>query len=340
MSTAPTYAAPVREACLTVENLTVEFATREGWSRVVSDLSFSVRVGETLAIVGESGSGKSVTSLACMGLLPPRISRVTSGRAVFGNHDLLSIPRAALEDLRGDRVSMAFQEPMTSLNPAHRVGDQIAEVIERHRGMSRRQAQRRVIETLELVGIPQPEIRAKAYPHEFSGGMRQRVMIAMSIACEPDLLIADELTTALDVTVQAQVLDVLKSLRDELGMALIVITHDLGVVADIADRVMVMYAGRTVEAAGVEDLFERPRHPYTEGLLRSMPLIGRNRRLDSIPGQPPAPSPGQGQMGCSFAPRCPYRTYACTTAEPPLVDVTGGRSRCLRTEELNLRGVA
>ncbi|MCW2667499.1 MAG: transporter [Frankiales bacterium] len=329
-------AAPATLA-LDVEDLSVEFVADRRWVRVVDGVSFSVRRGETLAVVGESGSGKSVTNLAVMGLINAPQGRITSGRVLLEGTDLRALERRALEDVRGNRIAMVFQEPMTSLNPAYRVGDQIAEVVRRHRGVSRSAARARAVEALDHVGIPQASSRARAYPHEFSGGMRQRVMIAMAIACEPAVLVADEPTTALDVTIQAQALDLLRQMRDDLGMALVFITHDLAVVADIADRVMVMYGGQAVETAEVHELFAHPRHPYTEGLMRSMPQVGlRGRRLASIPGQPPRPT--ALPPGCRFAPRCPYALPKCDVP-PPLVDVVPGHAtRCVRADELVLRG--
>ena len=323
---------------LAVDGLTIEFATQHGWVTVVDDVSFELGRGETLAIVGESGSGKSVTSLACMGLLPPS-GRVKSGSVVLDGLDLVPMSNRDMENLRGERIAMVFQEPMTSLNPAFRVGDQISEVVRRHNDMSRSDARRRAVEVLDLVGIPKAEQRSRDYPHEFSGGMRQRVMIAMALACDPDVVIADEPTTALDVTIQAQVLDLLRSMRDQLGMGLLFITHDLGVVADIAHWVMVMYGGQRVETASVDEIFEQPLHPYTEGLLRSMPTTGgRGERLASIPGQPPAP--WAQPEGCRFAPRCPYAVDRCRHEPPELVPVAIGRaSRCLRVDEITLGGV-
>ncbi|MCW2750695.1 MAG: transporter [Aeromicrobium sp.] len=328
----------VGEVVLDVQGLTVDFVTDHGWTRVVSDVSFSIGRGEILAVVGESGSGKSVMGLACLGLLPKNTSRVSAGSVAFKSNQVLSLPKRQLENLRGNRIAMVFQEPMTSLNPVYRVGDQIAEVVRRHRGASRREARTRALEVLDLVGIPRPAERASAYPHEFSGGMRQRVMIAMALACEPDVLIADEPTTALDVTIQVQVLDLLRGLRDQLGMAVLFITHDLGVVADIADRAMVMYGGHAVEMATVYDLFARPRHPYAEGLMRSMPQVGTSgRRLESIPGQPPVP--WALPTGCRFSPRCPYAIEACRREPPPLMAVgEDHEARCLRAHELHLRG--
>ena len=318
---------------LVVEDLAVDFATSDGRVTVVEDVSFCLGSGETLAIVGESGSGKSVTSLACMGLLPPG-GRVRSGSVELHGRDLVPLSRRQLEDVRGDRIAMIFQEPMTSLNPAFRVGDQISEVVRRHRDVGSDAAATRAVEVLDLVGIPRAKERARDYPHEFSGGMRQRVMIAMALACDPNVVIADEPTTALDVTIQAQVLDLLRSMRDELDMGLLFITHDLGVVADIADRVMVMYGGQTVETAPVDELFRQPQHPYTEGLLRSMPTsVRRGERLATIPGQPPPPQ--RLPPGCRFEPRCPYATARCTEAPPPLLPVGEGQeSRCIHAPAL------
>ncbi len=328
----------VDDKVFAVKDLSVEFATRHGWVDVVDGVSFELRRGETLAIVGESGSGKSVTSLACMGLLP-RAGRVSNGSVELEGVDLTSLSDQEMSRVRGDSIAMVFQEPMTSLNPAFRVGDQIAEVVRRHREFSRTEAHARAVEMLDLVGIPRAEQRSRDYPHEFSGGMRQRVMIAMALACDPGVVIADEPTTALDVTIQAQVLDLLSSMRSQLGMGLLFITHDLGVVADIADRVIVMYGGQLVEEGTVDDLFENPKHPYTEGLLRSMPTTGsRGNRLGSIPGQPP--DPWAKPAGCRFAPRCPYAVERCRTEVPELVPVgPAAASRCLRVSEISLRGV-
>src|ERR1700722_19312510 len=251
-------AQPVTGDVLRVDGLSVEFRIRGVWTRVIDDVSFAVRRGETLGLVGESGSGKSVTSLAVMRLLPPAASRIPSGQVLLEGRDVLALPRRELEDARGSRMAMIFQEPMTSLNPAFTVGDQIAETVRRHRHVSRREAHRRTLEALGAVGIPNVAQRANAYPHEFSGGMRQRIVMAIALCCEPALLIADEPTTALDVTIQAQVLDLLRELRDRIGMAVLFVTHDLGVVADICDRVVVMYGGRIMEQAGVVDAFHRP----------------------------------------------------------------------------------
>ena len=277
-----------RDPILTVEDLTVDFLTEIGWATVVQDVNFQVGAGETVGIVGESGSGKTVTSMAVMGLIPQPPGRIPSGSIKLEGVDLLTLSKKHLEDVRGDRMSMIFQEPMTSLNPAYTVGDQIAETMRRHLGLSRKDARQRAVDMLSRVHIPNATRRAKSYPHEFSGGMRQRVMIAMALCCEPTLLIADEPTTALDVTVQAQVLELVKEIQQDMGMAILFITHDLGVVADVCDRVVVMYAGQVVEQAPADELFHRPSHPYTDGLLRSMPaMAARTGKLHSIAGHPP-----------------------------------------------------
>jgi len=327
---------------LAVENLGVDFATGSGWVNVVDGVSFTLERGRTLGLVGESGSGKSVSSLAIMGLLPASAARLRPGSSIrLAGSELTRYSERQLQDVRGDEVAMIFQEPATSLNPAFRVGDQVAEMVRRHQGLSRKQAWTRAVEALAAVGIPNPARRAKAYPHEFSGGMRQRVMIAMAISCEPRVLIADEPTTALDVTIQAQVLALLDKLRSELGMALLLITHDLGVVAQVCDDAIVMYAGQIVERGSVRELYRTPRHPYTEGLLASMPHIApRSRqRLASIPGSPPMP--WRMPSGCRFHPRCPYAVDRCLEVSPELVDVGDDRaSRCLRSAELTLHGGA
>src|SRR5829696_9090004 len=262
-----------RDPILTVDNLSVDFLTENGWATVVQDVSFQVGAGETVGIVGESGSGKTVTSMAVMGLIPQPPGRIPSGSIKLEGVDLLTLSKKHLEDVRGDRMSMIFQEPMTSLNPAYTVGDQIAETMRRHLGLSRKDARKRAVDMLSRVHIPNATRRAKSYPHEFSGGMRQRVMIAMALCCEPTLLIADEPTTALDVTVQAQVLALIREIQADMGMSILFITHDLGVVADVCDRVVVMYAGQVVEHAPADELFHTPSHPYTDGLLKSMPAM-------------------------------------------------------------------
>jgi len=317
------------QTLLDVRNLSVTFAKgTEEQSTVVDDVSFSISPGRTLGIVGESGSGKSVTSLAIMGLLGGGVA--VGGSAVFDGMDLLQQSPADWRDVRGNRIAMIFQEPMTSLNPAYTVGMQISESLIRHKNLDKDQARTRAIELLKLVRIPSPERRYDDYPHKLSGGMRQRVMIAMALACEPQLLIADEPTTALDVTVQAQILYLIGKLREETGAAIALITHDLGVVAQVCDDVVVMYAGQVVEQAPVEDLFAFPQHPYTAGLLGSLPKFGeRKTRLPVVEGALPAPTARSG--GCRFADRCPFRIEECDTP-PPLVKLSETRnSRCWRT---------
>jgi len=333
---------PISEPILSVDNLSVDFLTDQGWATVVQDVSFSVAPGETLGLVGESGSGKTVTSLSVMQLIPMPPGRFSGGRILFEGQDLTRLPESALRRVRGNDIAMVFQESMTSLNPAFTIGDQIAETVRVHRGASRRDALDRAVEVLDLVGIPSPRERAGAYPHEFSGGMRQRAAIAMALACEPKLLIADEPTTALDVTVQAQVLELLRELQQRFGMAMLFITHNLGVVADICDRVAVMYAGQIVEIAEVQALFSTPTHPYTEGLLRAMPQLGkRGERLPVIAGVPPMP--WAMPEGCRFHPRCPYQTDVCRSGSPALQlstrsSETDQWSRCVRIGALELQG--
>jgi peptide/nickel transport system ATP-binding protein len=329
-----------KDALLDVQGLCVDFYTDQGWERVVNDVSFHVGRGETLGIVGESGSGKSVTCMALTGLIPMPPGRVSEGTAMFDGRDLLKMKAADIEDVRGAEIANIFQEPMTSLNPAFSVGEQIAEMVRQHKGSNKKEAWDRAVHMLERVGIPNATRRAKDYPHQFSGGMRQRVMIAMAMSCEPKLLIADEPTTALDVTIQAQVLELIMEMQQEVGMAVIFITHDLGVVAQVCKRVVVLYGGRVMEQAGIEDLYFRPGHPYSEGLLNSMPQIGpRSGRLASIPGSTPVPS--SLPPGCAFSPRCPYVIDACRSGEIPLAELGGGRlSRCIRSGELALVGTA
>ncbi|MBM9595453.1 ABC transporter ATP-binding protein [Rhodobacteraceae bacterium MCCB 386] len=321
------------EPLIEVQNLAVDFLSAEGPLRAVDDVSLSVERGRTLGIVGESGSGKSVTSLALMGLLPRRSARV-SGSVRLDGRELLDLPETALRDLRGDVISMIFQEPMTSLNPAYRVGDQIAEAVERHRGGNAAAAWTRAVEMLRRVGVPSPELRARDYPHRLSGGMRQRVMIAMALACDPDLLIADEPTTALDVTIQAQILHLMGELQREAGTGIILVSHDLSVIAETCDEVAVMYAGQVVERAPVAAIFEAPEHPYTLGLLGALPARraragGARQRLPVIPGT--VPQLHEMPRGCRFQGRCPFRIARC--AEPPPMEPVGpGReSRCWRT---------
>ncbi len=317
-----------REPLLTVDDLHVQFGTSRGLVYAVNGISFEIAPGETLGIVGESGCGKSVTSLAILGILA-RNGRVTRGTATFGGRDLLSLPDSELRRIRGREIAMIFQDPMTSMNPVLTIGRQIREALETHFGMDRKQADRRATELLDQVGIPSPKARLKDYPHQFSGGMRQRAMIAMALACEPKLLIADEPTTALDVTIQAQILALLRSLVDELDTALIMITHDLGVVAGMCERVNVMYAGMFVETGTADRLFAQPRHPYTLGLLQSVPRldIGQRQRLQPIPGSPrnmlTAPT------ACPFAPRCRYEVEQSREQVPPLREIEPGHHvRC------------
>ena len=322
------------EALLAVENLHVEFATAAGIVRAVEGLAFELRRGEVLAIVGESGSGKSVTALSVMRLLPPRTGRVRKGAIRFEGRDLLGLDGEAMREIRGRDIAMIFQEPMTSLNPVLTIGLQICEPLQIHLGMDEERARARAAELLGLVGISDPARRLDQYPHEFSGGMRQRVMIAIALACNPKLIIADEPTTALDVTIQAQVLELMKDLSRKLDIALIVITHNLGIVARYADRVIVMYAGRLVEQGAADAVFHRPRHPYTMGLLRSVPRLDRPRgaRLETIEGLPP--NLAAAPPGCRFAPRCPYKIDACA-ADPPLAATdTGGVSACFRVSDI------
>ncbi len=307
--------------------------------RAVDGVSFSVEAGETLAIVGESGSGKSVTSLSIMGLLPKEAGRITGGSIRLDGREISALSDVEMREIRGREIGMIFQEPMTSLNPVHTVGRQIAEMVVRHTGMSRAAARRRAIEMLDLVGIPEPGRRVDTYPHEMSGGMRQRAMIAMALSCEPRILIADEPTTALDVTIQAQMLELMDDLQKRLGMAIVFITHDLGVVAEVADRVVVMYAAQVVETARVEDIFRTPRMPYTAGLMASIPRLGassaRKRRLKAIPGTVPALT--SLPEGCRFHPRCAFATDLCRSAVPALEATGDGHMiRCARWRELTL----
>ncbi|EME66790.1 ABC transporter ATP-binding protein [Rhodococcus ruber] len=324
------------EPLLSVDGLGVEFATASGWTPVLQDVSFDVAAGQLVGLVGESGSGKSVTCSSVLRLLPSRQSRTVAGSIRFQGRDLLTMPSRELEAVRGNDIAMIFQEPMTSLNPVFTVGDQIAEVVRRHRRVNRKAATARAVEVLDLVGIPDAARRIRQYPHEFSGGMRQRVMIAMALACEPKLLIADEPTTALDVTIQAQVLDLIREMAGRFGMGVLFVTHDLGVVADLCTEVVVMYAGQVVERARTEPLYATPRHPYTAGLLRSVPDVGGRSELHTIAGSPPPP--GSIPVGCRFAPRCPHRADECA-ADVPLLAVGDDRTaRCARVTDLILEG--
>ena len=323
---------------LAVDGLTVQFATSGGWLTVVDDVSFTVEPGETVGLVGESGSGKTVSALALMGLLPHRAARLQGGSVQFGGVELTQLGTDAMRAVRGAEIAMIFQEPMTSLNPVFTIGSQIAEALRWHRPVKRRAAWARAVEMLELVGIPDPHRRAHDYPHAFSGGMRQRAMIAMALVCEPKLLIADEPTTALDVTIQAQVLDLIRSLQDVFGMSVLFVTHDLGVVAEICDRVVVMYAGQIVEQGRVGDLFSAPHHPYTDALMASMAQNGAvDGHLHVIAGQVPAPN--RLPTGCRFHPRCTHAVEACMTAPVALDQLSGGTQvRCVRQAELHLPG--
>ena len=308
-------------AVLDVKGLQTVFFTNSGLFKAVDDVSFSVRRGETLAIVGESGCGKSVTAFSIMRLVPDPPGRIVGGSVMLEGTDLLALDEHAMRQIRGNRISMIFQEPMTSLNPVMRIGDQITEAVRLHRPMSRKEAWDKAVEMLRLVKIPEPERRSTEYPHQLSGGMRQRAMIAMALACRPALLIADEPTTALDVTIQAQILALVLELQKELGMGLILITHDLGVVAQTAQRVIVMYAGKKVEEADVETLFASPRHPYTRGLMASIPAVPlpgakSEARLVEIPGM--VPSLTKLPKGCAFAPRCELAIQRCREEYPPL----------------------
>ncbi|HSE38566.1 MAG TPA: ABC transporter ATP-binding protein [Blastocatellia bacterium] len=321
---------------LEVTHLSTHFFTRAGRVKAAEDVSFSITKGSTLALVGESGSGKSVTSLSIMRLVQPP-GKIVAGEILFSGRDLMKLDDQQMRRLRGREIAMIFQDPMTSLNPVYTVGDQIAEAIELHERVPRKQAWTRAVEMMTRVKIPDAERRARDYPHQLSGGMRQRVMIAMALSCKPTLLIADEPTTALDVTIQAEILELLRGLRDDFDLSMLLITHDLGVVAETADRVAVMYAGRIVEEASVQELFHNPRHPYTEGLLRSVPRLTeeglRLRRLETIEGT--VPNLLHLPSGCKFAPRCAYVIDACTANEIELLEVNGDhRARCIRPDQV------
>jgi peptide/nickel transport system ATP-binding protein len=322
------------ENILEIRGLSTYFFTRAGTIRAVEDVSLQIARGATLALVGESGSGKSVTALSIMRLVPPP-GKIISGEIIFDGRDLLKLDGESMRRLRGREIAMIFQDPMTSLNPVYSVGNQIAEAIKLHLRLPRRAAWAKAIEMMERVRIPDASRRASDYPHQLSGGMRQRVMIAMALSCNPKLLIADEPTTALDVTIQAEILDLLRSLKEEFNLSVLLITHDLGVVAETADAVAVMYAGRIVEEAQVRELFHSPKHPYTEGLLRAVPQPPkegiRRGRLETIEGT--MPNPLSLPEGCKFAPRCRYATAECTLSEPALLAVSQTHlARCIRFE--------
>jgi oligopeptide/dipeptide ABC transporter ATP-binding protein len=319
---------------LRVSGLTTAFLTKGGGTvRAVDDVSFTVRQGETVCVVGESGSGKSVTSLSVMRLIENEGGLITSGEICFDSRDLAQLDQDSMRKIRGSELGMIFQEPMTALNPVFTIGDQIAESVLLHTNSSKKQAWNRALEMLRLVGISEPAVRAAQYPHQLSGGLRQRVMIALAVACEPKLLIADEPTTALDVTIQAQILDLLRDLKDRLGMSLLLITHDMGVAAETADRIVVMYAGKVTEEASVTNVFDAPHHPYTQGLLASIPgrKTPRGGRLHAIAGTIPAL--GEMPSGCRFHPRCPFARDACQDEQPVLREIDGRFVACLRAEE-------
>jgi peptide/nickel transport system ATP-binding protein len=322
-------------ALLEIRGLKTHFKTDDGWVHAVDGVDLSVNSGETVCLVGESGSGKSVTAMSVLKLVPMPPGRIVAGQVLWDGRDLVSLPPSEMQKLRGREIGVVFQEPMTALNPVYTVGEQISEGLRLHEGLSRAAAMERAAELLALVHISQPARRVHDYPHQFSGGMRQRVMIAMALACNPRLLIADEPTTALDVTIQAQILDLLSELKERLGMAVLLITHAMGVVAEVAQRVVVMYAGQVIEEGSVEEVFERPWHPYTQGLIRSIPRIdadaSRGSRLVSIPGT--VPSLIEPPPGCRFAPRCAYARDACTQATPALRQVgPGHRVACILEE--------
>ena len=313
-------------AMLEIKGLKTHFKTDDGWLHAVDGVDMTLDAGETLCVVGESGCGKSVTAKTVMKLIDMPPGKIVAGQVLWQGRDLVPLDNEAMRKIRAKEIAIIFQEPMTSLNPVYTVGEQIAESIRLHEGLGRREAMDRAVEMLKLVNIPTPERRVKDYPHQFSGGMRQRVMIAIALACNPKLLIADEPTTALDVTIQAQILDLMVELKERLGMAIMLITHAMGVVAETAQRVVVMYAGKVVEEASVEDLFARPRHPYTQGLIRSIPRIDlaatHKVRLEAIGGT--VPKLINPPEGCRFAARCKHAMPACTTATPPLLEVKPG----------------
>ena len=318
-------------AVLSIKNLKTQFHTAEGVVRAVDGIDLTVRPGTVLGVVGESGSGKSVTALSVMRLIPQPPGKIVSGEAWFNGADLLTLREKEMQAIRGKRIAMIFQEPMTSLNPVFTIGNQISEMLRHHLKISRKDARNRTIELLNLVGIPSADRRVNDYPHQLSGGMRQRVMIAMAISCNPEIIFADEPTTALDVTIQAQILVLLEELRERLGMSLVLISHDLGVIAEVAHEVAILYAGRIVEEAGTDELFAHPLHPYTQGLLSSLPRFdkagGRRERLQAIPGAVPRMT--ENLPGCKFSPRCGVAVPHCSQEEPPLKEIRPGhRVRC------------
>jgi peptide/nickel transport system ATP-binding protein len=325
------------ERLLEIKGLKTHFATDEGIVQAVDGVDLSIDRGETLGVVGESGCGKTVTALSVLKLIPMPPGRIVAGQILWRGRDLVPLDGEEMDGIRSKEIAIVFQEPMTSLNPVYTVGEQIAEVIRRHEGLGRRGALKKTIDMLGLVQIPNPKRRAHDYPHQFSGGMRQRVMIAMALSCNPRLLIADEPTTALDVTIQAQILELLQDLKQRLGMAIMLITHAMGVVAETAQRVVVMYAGKVIEEAPVEQLFARPRHPYTQGLIRAIPRLDRaatrKTRLETIAGV--VPSLMQPPPGCRFAPRCRYALPVCREGVPPLREIEAGHKvACVRAESI------
>lgn len=331
------------EKLLQVENLQVEFKTRRGMALVLNGVDFDIKRGETLCVVGESGCGKSMTALALLRLIPSPPGRIRAGRVMFGEEDLVQASEARMREVRGNRISMIFQEPMTSLNPVFTVGDQIGESLRLHAGLDAQQARQRSIEMLQQVGIPAPERRVDEYPHQMSGGMRQRVMIAMALACRPDILIADEPTTALDVTVQAQIFDLLRDLQRDKGTAILMITHDMGVVAEMADRVMVMYAGRVIEQGTTEQVLSQPGHPYTQGLIECLPELGSSRHAERVELTEIAgvmPSIWELGSGCAFRGRCPHAMARCASEVPPMITADGGHGVACWLTAQPLRRVA
>ena len=326
---------------LEIDDLRVQFRTDDGWVRAVDGVSMGVDGGETLCVVGESGCGKTVTAMTILKLIAMPPGRIAGGRIMWQGRDIVPLTSEQMRPIRSKEIGFIFQEPMTSLNPVYTVGQQIAETIREHEGLSRRAARDRAAEMLRLVNIPNPSRRVDDYPHQFSGGMRQRVVIAMALCCNPKLIIADEPTTALDVTIQAGILDLLDEMKERFGMAVLLITHAMGVVAETAQRVVVMYAGKVVEEARVADLFARPRHPYTQGLIRSIPRLDlaatEHRRLQAIPGS--VPSLLNPPLGCRFAARCRHATAECSAAEPPLREVAPGHKvACIHAEKIATKG--
>lgn len=309
-----------QDTVLEVKNLQTYFYSSEGVAKAVDGVSFTLQKGETLGIVGESGCGKSMTSLSLLRLVPSPPGKIINGEILLNNTDILKLSDEELRKIRGNKISMIFQEPMTSLNPVLSVGEQIAESIRLHQGLSRKEAWQKAVDMIRLVGIPAPEKRAKQEPYQLSGGMRQRIMIAMALACTPDVLIADEPTTALDVTIQAQIIDIIQNLQKQLGMSILFITHDLGVVAEVCDKIAVMYAGQVVEEGTTDSLFEKPLHPYTHGLIQSLPKLYEDQEeLSTIQGT--VPSPYHYPSGCRYAERCPFATELCREKQPELLTI-------------------